>query len=127
MRSVLLTSCLLLLAGCGTSGPATYPVKGTASFEGRPIPEGDIQFIPENPEQRAEGGRIVDGKFTFEATAGKKRVEITASRADPVLKGPKGEPTFVDYIPAQFNTQSTLTADVNAGGPNEFKFELDAR
>ena len=50
-------------------------------------------------------------------------MEIRAAKLEPKIKNPRGEPTPVDYIPAKYNFQSTLTADVTANG-NQFNFEL---
>ena len=32
-----------------------------------------------------------------------------------------------NYVPAKYNTESKLTADVKTGGPNEFKFDLTSK
>jgi hypothetical protein len=118
------TPCLFLvvLLGCAGSEKPKYPVRGTVTFDGAPVEEGDILFLPGQ-----EGGRIEDGAFEFLATPGSKRVEIRASKLDPKLKNPRGEPTPVDYIPPKFNTQSTLKAEVTASGPNQFTFDLKSR
>ena len=121
----------LLLAIPGTTGctrtEPTYPVTGTVSFNGEVVADGNIVFVPEAPDAPREGGNIRDGKFSFSARAGKKRVEITAAHADPKLKGPKGEPQFVDYIPVEFNTQSKLTEEVMSGGANQFEFKIQSK
>ncbi|MGE3806857.1 MAG: hypothetical protein AB7K24_19495 [Gemmataceae bacterium] len=125
MRRVLIATCLFsLLLGCSKSGPPTFPVAGTVTYNGEPIAAGDILFIPDDASLKREGGRIKEGKFQFEATAGKKRVEITAQRDHPTQKNPKGGPVPVDYIPANYNTASTLTAEVKPEGKNEFTFPL---
>ena len=111
------------LAGCGRTD-GTYPVSGMVTFDGEALPEGDILFIPERTDLPREGGKIQNGKFSFQARLGKKRVEVRASRPDPKVKGPNGEPMYVDYLPAAYNTHSTLTAEVTADGPNEFRFPL---
>lgn len=131
-RLASLFALLLLLAGCGgDSGPKRHKVSGTASFDGQPIPEGDIQFLAADGKGPVDGGRIVDGKFSLEVTAGKQRVEIRATRTNPKELVPSGiepgkmEPKREDYIPARYNTDSTLTAEVTASGlnPSEFKLE----
>jgi hypothetical protein len=118
---------LLTAVGCGGGGKAAYPVSGTVTFDGQAVEEGDILFVPVPLSSAVEGGKIEGGTFKFQATAGKKRVEIRASRPDPKLKNPMGKPTPVDYIPAKFNSESTLSADVEAKGTNEFKFDLKSK
>jgi hypothetical protein len=39
----------------------------------------------------------------------------------------KQEPAREDYIPAEFNTQSTLSAEVKAEGDNKFDFPLKSK
>lgn len=126
-----LASAALLLAllqmGCAGGEPPKYSVSGTVTFDGNPVVDGDILFIPQQRNTATEGGRIEDGKYEFLATPGAKRVEIRASKLDPKLKNPRGEPTPVDYISPKYNSQSTLKADVSAGGKNEFNFDLKSR
>lgn len=56
---------LLVLSGCGdTSG--TFPVSGTVTYQGEPVPRGSIGFIADynagNKGPQAYGA-IVDGKY----------------------------------------------------------------
>lgn len=46
-RLLLAITALLLLAGCGDSGPARYRYSGKVTFDGRPVPFGDIVFQPD--------------------------------------------------------------------------------
>lgn len=113
-----------LLAGCGSGEPNTYRVIGTASWENAPIPEGDIIFSPVDGASAPQAGKIAAGRYEVRATPGKKRVEIYATRegrqADPVMNAKPRE----QYIPAKFNAQSTLSADIQAADSNEFDFNL---
>jgi hypothetical protein len=122
-----------MLVGCGGGGdgPDRVPISGTVTFDGSPLPTGEIRFVPADGSGQAEATAIMDGKFSAEVTPGSKRVEITASREDPanmvesaVNPGQK-EPTFVQYIPESYNATSTLTAEVKAEGENVLPpFEL---
>lgn len=127
MRHAAICSVLLVVLGCAGSEKPKYAVRGTVTFDGVQVEDGDILFIPAQRDSAAEGGRIEDGTFEFLATAGPKRVEIRAAKLDPKLKNPRGEPTPVDYIPAKFNSQSTLNAEVTASGANQFSFDLKSR
>ena len=71
---------VLALAGCGESEPPRYEVHGKVTWENKPLPDGDISFIPENPELRTEAGKIKDGVYRFKANPGKNKVAISASR-----------------------------------------------
>ena len=59
-------------------------------------------------------------------TEGPKRVEITATRESPTPAA-DGLPNYVSYIPAAYNSQSTLTAEVKPGGDNTFTFDLKSQ
>jgi hypothetical protein len=114
------------LQGCGDAGPKTYPVSGTVSLDGRPLEEGDIYFYPLDPNISADAGKIQAGQFAFRTKAGKKRVEIRASRVVPGKKTPMGGPMRTEFLPARYNTQTTLAAEVLAQGENRFEFPLES-
>jgi len=134
MRTTRFTTFFTLLAtavivGCGSSGLDTQPVSGKVTFDGQPIAEGRILFRGTGSDPRAFSAEIKDGQYQMEAMAGKVRVEITASRpvpgkfdeSNPGEKVPVGEM----YIPARYNSQSELSAEVTAG-KNELNFDLTA-
>ena len=73
-----------------------------------------------------QAGQIVNGKFECRVSDGQKRVEITATRESPT-PAPDGLPNFVSYIPAAYNSQSTLTAEVKPDGENTFTFDLKSQ
>jgi hypothetical protein len=110
-------------SGCGPSEPVVkkYPVSGTVTFDDKPVEKGIIQFT--NP---ADGGvdsmEITGGSFKGEVRSGKRRVEIIAKKEEP---GPMpGVMNEVNYIPAKYNSQTTLEADIKEG-PNEgLKYDL---
>jgi len=127
MRNGFLAGCLvalvLALAGCGESEPRRYEVHGKITWEDKTIPEGDIFFVPENPELRTEAGKIKDGVYRFKANPGKNKVEVWATRPVPGKKDPMGKQLKEGYIPDQYNKTSTLTAEV-APGKTTFDFSL---
>lgn len=145
--SIIRTACLFLatcisfgvLSGCGgeEEGPLTVQVSGTVTYDGEPLPEGRIVLRPAEGEGRGYSGRIEDGSFSFETEPGNKKVEITASReveVDPSEVSPEEQVQLEEeggtvpeqYIPAQYNKETTLTAEVTEGGDNSFSFELES-
>jgi hypothetical protein len=114
---------LLMIAGCGPSGPKTYEVTGTVTYDGKPVEKGEIIFHATDGKGSADVGQIVDGKYTLQATDGPKRVEITATR-ESSKPAPDGLPNYESYIPKQYNNESTLTAEVKPSGENTFSFDL---
>ena len=114
----------IFMAGCNNAGPQTYPVVGTVTLDGQPLKEADILFLPLDPALGPDAGQIRDGRFAFRAKAGRKRVEIRTSR--PVrINTAMGETTiWKNSLPARYNSQSTLQADVTPQGLNKFTYEL---
>jgi len=117
----------VILAGCSESQLETQAVTGTVTFDGTPIAEGEIIFRDAAGKVRSCGGQITDGKYSFDASPGSKKVEITAMRDVPGkmdTSNPGVEvPLRTQYIPATYNTETTLTADVSSD-KTTFDFEL---
>ena len=118
--------CLLLATagGCRHSGAVTFPITGTVTYNGKPLPNGSIVLLPVSGPSAADPGTIRDGRFAFAARAGKKKVEIRATReVGPVIRS-MGARDKQSYIPGQYNSQTTLTAEVVPDGSNQFVFDL---
>lgn len=128
-----LSGCLVLcgLTGCGAKGPATCPVSGTITFDGQPVRVGQIIFRPVDDQSASSAGQIREGKFSFASLPGKKRVEILATREIPGRfdESNPGEKTPLQemYIPAKYNRQTELTAEVVVDGANQFDFALTGK
>ncbi len=123
----------VLICGCGHSKKElpTYGVSGTVNLDGKPLAEGEIYFVTKETGQ-IDIVPVKDGKFEGDAKAGSRRVEIRAYNIEtpkPPADMPdlKMEPTKTNYLPAKYNTNSTLTADVSADKPNEFTFDLASK
>jgi hypothetical protein len=130
--------------GCSTGDDDELPrqaVSGTVTFNGQPLAQGRIQFEPSSPDAKiAAGGEITDGQFAISRdqgpTPGSYRVMVTsagatktggdnAPGAEPAKRGAvKLPPPAAELIPKEYNAQTTLTAKVEAGGPNRFDFTL---
>jgi hypothetical protein len=119
----LLAGLALLTAGCG---PKLYPVTGLVTFNGQPIPQGDINFIAADGEVTPASAKIVDGKYSALVQAGVKKVEVYAHREKPGQKDIQimGLRAHESYIPLRYNVQSELKCEVTPKGPNQFDFAL---
>jgi hypothetical protein len=114
---------LLFLAGCGE--PRFAEVKGTVNYDGKPLKEGEIGFMPDNG--RPSYAKVVDGQIV-DATTHKKgdgvppgsyKVQITAATdADDIYKAKSILPAH--YGDAQ---RSGLSAEIKAG-TNTLTFDL---
>ena len=100
------------VAGCGDSGPPTYPISGAVTFEGKPLPTGSMTFIPQASSARTTVAKIVDGQYATELTEGAWTVNIQAVRETGPVIPALGEAPREQYIPAKYNRESTLTVSV---------------
>ncbi|WP_299469137.1 hypothetical protein [uncultured Gimesia sp.] len=139
MKHRLLTITLALglsLAGCGgsESGPDRSIVTGKVTFEGQPVAQGQIWFLPaQGREAPQAGAAIIDGQYRVENKGGVPigacQVKITAERPEANVKivadgGPEEIPTR-QYLPARYNENTELTAEIEAGSsPIEKNFDL---
>lgn len=126
---------LLVCAGCGGGLVA---VEGNVTFDGTPVETGTIAFEPADGQGATAGGSIEGGRYVLSGDSavapGKKVVRIRATRKTgrKVESGPPSPPgTMVEetesYIPAKYNTQSTLSREVTAGGTNKHDFPLKSQ
>lgn len=121
----LMSLCVGVLAGCGggEKGPTLYKIDGTVTWEGKPVPEGDVAIIPVETGGTSGGGKIVDGKFSVQVSSGRKKIEITAMRDVPgkFSEVNPGEKVQIreQYLPAKYNSASELELNVKAEGKND--------
>jgi len=119
-----------LLSGCsGRPREKSYPVSGTVTFDGKPLPDGEIYFLGAKGDVQTLA--IKNGTFSGQVGEGSRKVQIVAYRLGKSAAAESGmtggmydQPTKENYIPAKYNAQSTLSAEVKAAGPNQFKFDL---
>lgn len=132
MAALLLAPVALVGCGGGPEGPELFPVSGTVTFDGSPVDDGRILFRRAEGDQKAYSAEIKAGKYSLECEAGKVKVEITASRLIPGkfdTSNPDDEPQPVGemYIPAKYNSESTLEAEVKSAGENTIPFDLTSK
>ncbi|WP_339729537.1 hypothetical protein [uncultured Gimesia sp.] len=126
----LLSICMLTgLSGCGgETGPKKYSVSGKVTFNGEPVPSGEILFRPEEGQGNRDAGRILDGAYEIESLPGNKVVEITAYRESKTKfdESNPGERTPIQeqYIPENYNQKSELKFEVKKSGLDSIDFDL---
>jgi hypothetical protein len=139
---------LVMAVGCHGNKPVYANVKGTVTFNGKPIEKGLITFAVEGKPPATSD--IVDGKFSGQAMVGSNKVSVSAwkksanapkppKEAQIQIKGymekkrgePGGpsmdaesEPGGVDYIPPEWGAQGKQMRVVEAGMMNEFEFDI---
>ena len=97
---------LLIVASTGCdSGPKTYHLKGTVTYQGKPVPAGNILFEPDGSqgnEGQAGFAKIKDGKYDTSlegqgVLGGPHQVRITGFDGVPRGELLLGIPLFPDY------------------------------
>jgi len=120
----------VVLAGCGQDGPERAVVSGTVTYQGKPLEEGQIRFLPvKGTEAPVSGGAIRKGEYRVDAKGGvpvgTHRIEIIAYRVPPesleILKTLPPDATETEmppreqYIPAKYNADSELEITIPPG------------
>lgn len=129
-------SCLLVTSlGCGSGNPLNrQAVSGKVTLDGQPLDQGTIELVPTVTEGGIlSGGAIRDGSFQVPADKGLPpgtyTVRIYSVEGDAAPAAPAGAdivkaPLAKERIPAKYNSQSELTAEVKDGESNIFTFDL---
>ena len=125
-----LLSCLAL-AGCDSGPPVKEmtTVSGTVQLDGQPMKEGEVTFS-EPAKGAVDTVKVVDGKFEGQIQPGEKRVEIRAYRPgtpNTAMYGPDAKAEPENYIPAQYNTNSTVKETIGPEGKTDLKYEAKSK
>ncbi len=125
----------VLVAGCGQSGPKLYPVTGTVSYQGKPLPLGTVMFVPKEGPPSKPATIDANGRYELEVVAGPSAVAVTAmpprpgGRIDPTVEGGidySGVPPVKSLIPQKYNRyhRSGLKVTVKPDGLNTIDINL---
>jgi hypothetical protein len=75
---------VLPLAGCGDSGPKRVAIEGMVLVDGKPLPQGSIQFLPVGQQGPMAAATVNNGKFVLPRSegpvAGEHAIEVIAIR-----------------------------------------------
>lgn len=141
-RSAVLAACLtaaVAASGCSSGSDDELPreaISGTVTFDGQPLERGSITFLPEGQLPTQGGAPIADGQYSIAQNEGLVPGNYHVAITSPLGEGEKSKDTVTnapgmpakapkDLIPAQYNTKSTLKAEVKAGASNSFDFTLE--
>ena len=129
----LLAVAVLALVGLGCSSDSDRSnVKGAVSYNGEPVDDGGIGFLPEDGSaaQFRATGEIVDGHYDLDSkrgpVPGKYRVEIYWNKkTGRTITGKSGatRDERQQALPAKFNTSTQLKAEIKPG-TNTLDFDL---
>lgn len=101
------------------SGPVPVAVRGSLSYRGSPIEQGEIEFEPAAGEQAQRHSTLVEqGRFLLPASQGLLKNKRYVVRAKAYRKtgrlyenAPGSDPAeeYEQYLPARYNSESELT------------------
>ena len=134
--------CVVLLlvvtsSGCGRDSLKRQAIWGEVTLDGAPLPQGSIEFSPEEGTGVASGALIQNGKYSIAAAqglpAGKYGVRVSsAAQEEEValdedgLPGARSAPP-AELIPAEYSTQSEQVVTVTEAGPNKFDLHIKSK
>jgi hypothetical protein len=115
--------------GCSPSSQkGGYPLTGTVTLDGQPIPEGNLDFlVPNQKSGPVASAKIENGTYKAYLKEGTWRVQVNATRESKTIIPPRKKPELESYIPARYNSQSTLTVEVSPGKDNHHDFALKTK
>jgi hypothetical protein len=131
-----LLGAMALCAACGCGHRGRAAVEGTVTLDGRPLDQGGIVFSPlSGTAGPTAGAQILDGNFAITRSGGtfpgKFRVEITSARPTGRKVAGRTGSGLIDELaqclPARYNRDSELRAEVTDSGPNHFEFALKSK
>ena len=129
-RSLLgLLGLFVVLAAVGCGSDNTLDVTGNVTFDGQPLDEGRILFRMVEGDKKAYSAPISKGAYTLKCEPGPVTVEVTASRIVPGkfdYSNGTPEPVGVMYIPAKYNSKTTLKAEVSRSN-RTLSFDLQSK
>jgi len=90
LASLLIFATLGLSCGSDDGLGKRYPVSGTVTYNGTPVPKASINFVPNDPKTgRAANGSIIEGAYTLTtqesgdgALPGQYKVTVSATETD---------------------------------------------
>ncbi|NQT41368.1 MAG: carboxypeptidase regulatory-like domain-containing protein [Planctomycetes bacterium] len=135
-----LLSCLLL-PGCSGDGPTTHDVSGKVTYQGQPVADAQVGFLPIGDADEikpARGQTDADGRYTLRtyvkpgqdsegAMAGEFKVTITKGFANNQTVTYEDIASRKDVLPPIYADAQTTTlkASVTPGEENRFDFTLE--
>lgn len=117
--------------GCGKESDSLgrRAVSGRVSLAGQPLAQGTITFDPVG-KGTSSGAAITNGDYSLTAANGLPPGSYVVRISSPVggIATPdvpgESDQLAKEQIPAEFNSQTNLKAEVTDAGPNTFNFDI---
>lgn len=121
LRGSRVPAAVLLALALGCAGAGTGDVSGTVTYDGKPVEQGAIAFVPADGKGPTAGATITDGKYTAsKVPVGTAKVSITGVKVTGKKKmydDPQAPlvQTAAELLPAKYNEATELRYDVQRG------------
>jgi hypothetical protein len=137
--STFLLFLLAMATGCGGDNLGRVSVEGSVSVDGAPLADGSLSLIPAaGTTGPSAGATIENGAYFIDAdkgpVPGTYRVEIKAMRKTGRKIVDEHQPPpnnlldeMEQFIPPQYNANSTLSVEVKAGKNRDVDFALNTK
>jgi hypothetical protein len=127
--NLLLFTVAVFATGCGAGGPATAPVSGTVIYNGKPVPNAHVSFVPSDPSRRAaEGLTDTSGRFTLGtfsasdgAIVGKYKIGVIANGPPRPAKPGEGSGMPGETVPGEPSIPKKYFSPETSGLEHEVK------
>lgn len=139
---LLLSGFLLILVGCGKSGPE-LPVSGTVTLDGNPVADALVRFYPDGDTDKSSSGFAQtgsDGKFVITGGSGKKglvagKYKVTVSKGQlQTTSSEEGAGAVVpgidlkdDFPPIYSDLAKTILSYSVTGDGQPIEIKLDSK
>jgi hypothetical protein len=118
---------ILAIAGCDNPAPAG--VTGTVTFDGKPLANATVIFLPTDGSRSSVGVTDTQGQYKLRfsastpgAVVGEHKVEIRTATNDP---DPSEKIKPVEIIPARYNNSTELRQTLKKG-THVINFDLNS-
>jgi hypothetical protein len=129
-RRILAVALLALACGCSDPGPQMYSISGTATSNGKPLPNLYINFSPDDKSKYADSAAMTDAEGRFTMRVGSREGVFpgphTVIVADPAGLQGGSSSSDPDYQAAikKYGRNSPLRVTIDKDD-DEFELKLD--
>jgi len=123
MRMRIIPVALLAFALAGCSEPSHYKVVGEVTWQGAPVEDGQVVFLPEDPNVQPTAAKIVNGRYEAKVPPGRMKVEVHGQK-DLGYNAAMHQNTKAPFIPKEYNAKTTLAFEVEKNDKNVADFHL---
>jgi hypothetical protein len=120
---------VLVVLGCGKTGPKVVPVSGRVTLDNKPLANADVTFTPDGADANTleSAGRTDDqGRFTLQTVQDKANGAAVGTHKVRISLIERGT-TIVNRVPKEYNQNTTLSFTVPPAGTTEANFDLKSK